>query len=230
MKNIMIKSMLTAAITMFCHNTIAMVMPSIYIENHYGTDVEYKTELSRVNVPSHILHNQERHELGKMGRVLFLSLKSQRRGSSFTDLPNILSLIMLEKDSHPNKNAVIIIKPSGFYQKWDVSLNWESIGAEVISLDNPAVSIIRNALGNDYARKAEEILEYDYTKATSQGFVDLGKSLAMAVENVGKQTFTKSPGRKNMWIAPEESTLQDLKDTIDQLFRALQRYKTRDNQ
>jgi len=104
------------------------------------------------------------------------------------------------------------------------------MGTEVISLDHPAVSIVKNALGHDYARKAEEILEYDYTNAANAGFIDLSKSLATAVENIGKQTFTKSPRRKNVWIAPEESSIDDLKNTIDQLYRVLQRYKVRDNQ
>lgn len=230
MKHTALHLTLITALTMFCNNIVAMFMPSIYLENHYGADIEYKTDLGRVNVPSHLLHNQERHELGKIGRVPFLSLKTLRIGSAFTDIPDIMRTLMQEARLNQHKNAVIIIKPSRMYQKWDLSINWESMDTEVIDMDHSIIEIIKKNLGNVYAQKAEDILEYDYTKATKAGFINLEKSLITAVENVGKQIFTKEPRRQTPLITPDVSTFEDLKDTIDQLHRALQRYKVRDNQ
>ena len=220
---------LITVLLMSCNNMVAMATPSIYLENHYGADIEYKTDLARVNVPSHVLRNQERHELGKIGRVLFLSLKARRAGSSFIDLPEILTTLMQQTTTHPNKNAVIIIKPSSFYQKWDLSIHWESMNTEVLDMDHPIIGVIRKNLGTEYAQKAEDILDYDYTKATKAGFINLEKSLITATENIGKQTFTPEPRRKTPLITPDVSTFDDLKNTIDQLHRALQRYKVRDN-
>jgi hypothetical protein len=217
---------------MFCHSIVAMVMPSIYLENHYGADIEYKTDLARVNVPSRLLHNQERHELGKIGRVPFLSLKTQRTGSAFTDLPDIMKTLMQETRLNQNqhKNAVIIIKPSRMYQKWDLSINWESANGNVTAIEDQAIDITPADLGGDYAQKAADISNYDYTKATQGGFVNLKNELLKEVDNANKQLYKQSPRRKTTWISPDPSTIQDLKDAIDRLHRSLQRYKARDNQ
>lgn len=221
---------LITALTMFCSNIVAMVMPSIYLENHYGADIEYKTDLARVNVPSHLLANQERHELGKIGRVPFLSLKTRRTGSAFTDLPDIMKTLMQEARLNQHKNAVIIIKPSRMYQKWDLSINWESANGGVTAIDDQAIDITPEELGDDYAQKADDISNYDYTKATQGGFVNLKNELLKEIDNANKQLYKKSPRRKTTWVAPDPSTIQDLKDAIDRLHRSLQRYKVRDSQ
>jgi hypothetical protein len=230
MKQTLLHITLITALAMFCSNIVAMVMPSIYLENHYGADVEYKTDLARVNTSSHILRNQERKELGKIGKVFFLSLKTLRSGSYFTDLPDIMRTLTKNAANNAGKHAVIIIKPSRAYQKWDLAINWESTDADLMEIDEEGINITPETLGDDYAQKAHEINGYDYTKAAQGGFINLKNELSREIDNANKQLYKKSPRKKTAWIAPDPATTQDLKNAIDRLHRSLQRYKARDNQ
>ncbi len=98
-------------------------------------------------------------------------------------------------------------------------------------------------LGQEYLQKFDEIYEYDYTKSTRAGFPNLATSLEREIRNVNKDTFSDYPRlytkretasnpqeEKAFFIKPDPATMDDLKNTIDRLYRGLQRYRIRDNQ
>ena len=214
----------------------AMSKIDIYIENHYGAPIKFKKGASDSNAPEVSVANQARVWVGTVDNVNALSIRTTGTGSRFvsyfTELTAQLNQIKSEKDNNKNKDAIIIIKPSRSYQSWDMEIHWEKSGQDITNLDveQNLMAIIDGSLGQNYAEKARAINDYDYTKATKRGQINLRTYLLKRIEETMVQTYKKVARRKGVWIEPELSTTEDLKNNIDMIHRSLQRYKAQDGQ
>ena len=235
----LITTMLTSHFTSY-----GMGNTNVYLENHYGAIIKFKKGTSSSDAPEIAVNNQERSFIGTYpGGFTALSIRTTGRGSQyvsfFTQLDKQIEEIRLGRFSNKGKNAVIIIKPSRSYQSWDIEVRWETKNETLkdfpsdlnAEYDLAAINDIMNgSLGQSYAEKARAINNYDYTKATKRGQINLKTALLKKIKETETQTYIKYPERQEAWTAPELSTKEDLKNEIDILYRALERYKTRDNQ
>lgn len=209
---------------------------NLYIENHYGAPIKYKIGTSNSSEPEINVNNMDRSLVGPLSHITIISIRTTGKGSSlfsyFTELTTTLQQIRIEHTSiNKDKDVVIIIKPSRSYQNWDIAIHWESPNKTVTELPDDVMAIMNdNVLGKDYGQKARAIYDYDYTKATQGGFVNLRDSLIKEIKEVNRQMYAKAPKKKGVWVAPDPNTLDDLKSTITRLYNALQKYKVRDGQ
>lgn len=207
---------------------------NLYIENHYGAPIKYKIGTSNSNEPEITINNMDRSVVGSLSNIPTVSIRTTGKGSSlfsyFTELTTTLQQIRIEHTSvNKSKDVVIIIKPSRSYQNWDIEIRWVTPDQSVTELPDELFAIMNdNVLGQDYGQKAKAIYDYDYTKATKGGFINLRDSLIKEVKEVNKQTYRKVPSKKGVWVAPTPETVEDLKNTINRLYNALQKYKVRD--
>jgi len=79
--------------------------------------------------------------------------------------------------------------------------------------------ILNGALGSDYAQKANEIRNYDYSSAMTRGSVNLWLSLDKSVRKINQDTTMEA----------NEKT-EEIKDKIDAAYKTLERYKSVDSQ
>lgn len=208
---------------------------NLYLENHYGAPIKYKVGTSNSSAPEVNINNQARGLIGVLPEIDTLSIRTTGKGSSmfsyFTELTETLQQVKTASSNPENKNkdAIIIIKPSRSYQNWDIDIHWETSNQSITELPDELIAIMNDdVLGKDYAQKAKAIYDYDYTKATKGGFVNLRDSLIKEVKTVNKQTYRKVPSKKGAWVAPDPETTEDLKNTINRLYNALQKYRVRD--
>jgi hypothetical protein len=158
--------------------------------------------------------------LGNIGQDMLLSIKKAGTRPLFKDLSPLISVINAEALLYPNRNAIITIHFKRIPPEWKVDVSWKIFNM---------YDLLQDSLGEDYAQKAREIELYDYSKSIANGFVNLFDTLSEEINNLGMQPYKKSPRRRDVWIAPDESTIEDLKNSIDRLYRALQKYKARDS-
>jgi hypothetical protein len=221
-----------------------MVNVNVYLDNHYGATIKFKKGTSSSDAPEIALNNQERTLVGMYpGGFTALSIRTTGTGSSyvsyFTQLDKQIEEIRVGRFSNKGKDAIIIIKPSKSYQSWNIEVRWEGKNQTLqdfpsdlnAEYDLAAInSIMNGSLGQDYAEKARAINDYDYTKSTKRGQINLKTALLKKIKETETQTYTKYHARKEAWTAPELSSKEDLKNEINRLYRALEKYKEKDNQ
>jgi hypothetical protein len=232
----------TITLLTFSNYIFAAIDTIVYLENHYGATIKYKAGTKNSTATEVSVANQARSLIGKANTITALSIRTTGAGSTFlSPFTEITQQIEdIKKNPHDgNMNAIILIKPSKSYQNWDISINWEKAGRQTVGLTDSQLEshlelnidkIMNGYLGNDYAEKARAINNYDYTKSSQAGFVNLRESLLKEITETNTQTYQKIGGKKGKWAAPDRATTQDLKDAIDRLYRALQKYKARDDQ
>ena len=209
---------------------------TVYIENHYGATIKYKAGTKKSTAAEVSVKNLERSFVGKAGTIPALSIRTTGKGSSvLSPFAEITQQVDIIKNSPQDStmNAIILIKPSKSYENWNISIHWEKAGQEVTVItpeEEELNMIINGSLGVDYAEKARAINDYDYTKSTRGGFINLKDSLLRKIHETLVQTYQPVQKIKGEWIPIGKASEQDLKDTIDTLYRALQKYKVRDNQ
>lgn len=214
-------------------SSFTLLATRVYIENHYGAPIKFKTNShsEEMSVP-----HETRREVGELENINQLFIRTTGKGSRFvsyfTPLTEQLAEMNNLKNNNYNKDAIIIIKPSRSYQNWDIAIHWETADQKIEIFDEQLIMIMDGSIGDDYAEKARAINDYDYTKSTKGGFINLRTALMKEIEKTTTQIYRKSARRKqgNPFIAPDLSTTEDLKNAINRLFIALQKYKTRDNQ
>ena len=142
-----------------------------------------------------------------------------------------------------SKNLVITVHPSSSLSNWNVTLAMEATGnVETFSMkpeENPEMIaaflklegsnerlqvIQRGLFGPDYTNKINAICSTNYTKATQQGKVNLCDNLR---RNIVKPEFIiNARGKfKKSDMHLLEPTINEIKNSIDLLYRALLRYK-----
>lgn len=213
---------------------------NIYIENHYGATIKFKKGAPNSTAQEISVPNQKRSVVGPYGRTMTISIRTTGKGSRFvsyfTELTKQIQDISRDIPNNKDKDAIIIIKPSRSYENWDIEINWEAKNQKledlsvIFNVENELENIIKGSLGQDYAEKARAIDDYDYTKATKRGQINLRRSLLSKINETTTQTYKKNRKQGAIWIAPDLSTIEDLKTNIDMLYKALQKYKTLDNQ
>ncbi len=175
MNKFIIKTLVTVAL--FTVNNIfnammPMVEPyKIYIENHYGAPIKFKTAPPQELAQEIGVANMERVLVANTGyTVRNLSIRTAGIGSSylspFTDLTKDIQQLHRESSLDENiyKNAVIIIKPSKSYENWNIQINWENkINTEEMSPEEEMITEIMNGMwGSEYAQKVTAISSYQY--------------------------------------------------------------------
>jgi hypothetical protein len=217
-----------------------MANANVYLENHYGATIKFKKGTASSDTPEISVNNQERSLIGAYpAEFSTISIRTTGKGSQyvsyFTDLTKQIEQIRTSRFSNKGKDAIILIKPSKSYQNWDIEIRWETKGEilkafpEDLFVEDELINIINGSLGQDYAEKASAINDYDYTKSTKRGQVNLKTALSKKIKETEFQTYNKYHARKEAWIAPELSTIEDLKNEINMLHRVLQKYKAQDN-
>lgn len=234
MKKLTIKTLVITTLFISSNGLIAM-MPviepyKIYIENHYGAPIKFKTALPQEPAQEISVGNMERVLVGDGYRVNTLSIRTTGVGSSylspFTDLAKEVRQVHDQSDLNENlyRHAVIIIKPSKSYENWNIHINWEAkASTEEMSPEEDMITAIMNgSLGPDYAQKVVAIssaakLLYDLAQAN--GNPNLNDLLFGHV-----RTFII---KKSENPHSQELYEQDLKKTIDALYNQLLKYETR---
>lgn len=223
------------SLIIFSHNIFSDYQNNLYLENHYGAPIKYKTGTANSTAPETNLNNQARGLVGILAEIADLSIRTTGKGSTlfsyFTELTQTLQQVKTEslKQENKEKDAIILIKPSRSYQNWEIAIHWEKPDQSVTELPDELMAIMNdNVLGEDYGQKSKAIYDYDYTKSTKGGFVNLRDSLIKSVKEVNRQMYAKVAKRKGVWVAPDAETLEDLKNTINRLYNALQKYRLRD--
>lgn len=243
MKHFLLRISIPAILIVSCCNVFSVDNRSIYLENRYGATIKYKLGNSQSTSPEIAVPSGDRVLIGAITNVNNISIRTTGTGSRiislFTELTTQIKQINSDKSELKNlkKNAIITINPSSSYQNWNITIDWKSPEDEAI-IELPAelnaqyeiAALIDGSLGPDYAEKVRAIDSYDYTKSTKGGFINLRNSLIKSIENVNKQTYKRTPGKKTPFIAPDPSTINDLKATINTLYNALQKYRVRDSQ
>lgn len=238
------RTMLITTLIISCNNMLGMNKePKIYLENHYGATIKYKKGKSDSTAEEIAVPNQGRVLIGMYDpkNVINLSIRTTGTGSRFmsyfTELSKQIEEIQSNRFLNKDKNAVIIVKPSKSYQSWDIEVRWEKSNTSITQLpgdlaaEHELQKIMDGSLGRDYANKATAINNYDYTKSTKRGQINLKTALLKSIKETVTQTYEKYHGRKEGdFLAPDLSTTEDLKKDIDRLHRSLLRYKTQDNQ
>jgi hypothetical protein len=194
--------------------------PDIYLHNTYGTNIIYKTRLSG---SGNVLGNLARVKLFNIKDSSVIFIRTNKTLSMFTNITSYVEEIQKETHNHPGMDACIYVKPSNLYEGWDISIDWESPEAII---DDVYTELLSGLYGVEYQKKAQEICDYDYTKATAGGFINLCNSLKKEAANINKKTYKMLPGKP----APTPSTIKDLKKLIDTLYNGLQKYRVRDKQ
>lgn len=199
----------------------------IYIENHYGAPIKFKTATPKETAPEISVGNMNRMLVGGE-KVKKLSIRTTGAGSSyfspFTDLSHMLDQISDEaliETEDEEKNAIIVIKPSKSYQSWNIDINWENpnpIIKTISPIEETIIEIMSGCIGDDYAKKVAAISSFKYYWLAEQnGNPDLNNRLSMYISVYIAQ--------KSQDPAQEEQYEENLKDAIDELYRMLNKYK-----
>jgi hypothetical protein len=95
------------------------------------------------------------------------------------------------------------------------SMSQVCMGQPTITFDG----VIKGQLGSDYAQKAQAIQDYDYSNAMSRGSVNLWLSLDKGIRNINKDSSIDASEK-----------LEEVKEKVDDTYKALERYKSIDSQ
>lgn len=219
-------------------NTLITMMPKelypeepylVYIENHYGAPIKFKTAPTKEKAEETAVANMQRGLVGGQ-KIKSLSIRTTGTGSTylspFTDISQYLKQIRNEAEKQTedeNKDAIIIIKPSKNYQNWDIEVNWEKQDKNIQLLpaeEEMIAAIINGSFGPDYAQKVMNISYFKaYWIAEADGHPNLNNLLTHYV-----RTFIIKKNDNPHQAAQFE---QDLKNNIDDLHNALEKYKKR---
>jgi hypothetical protein len=183
----------------------------IYLQNNYGAPIIYQLVPPQISKAAFSLTTGQRVYLGTNQEIEYLFIKTESKFSSLTDLTYIIDKLTVDAPFNMDHTPVINIKPS--HITWDIVVDWVASDNPMISLDLTRL-VLKGSLGDDYAKKTKEILDYDYTKSTQAGFINLKEALLKKM--------------KTLQATPQD--IEDAKKSVDQLHRSLEKYRARDNQ
>lgn len=245
MKNKIIFTLLCTSTQLFCAGA-----SNVYLQNEYGAPIA-----CRINQTNEIkIANNIRVQLGvacnRSGVVSkcisSLDIRTTGIGSGYGLSPYYslkdIVLQMFRYTGDP-KNLVITVHPSSSLSSWNVTLALEASGnigtfsmkpeenpeimEKFLKLEGSAdrLKVIQDGLfGSDYTNKINAICSANYTQAMKQGKVNLCDNLH---RNIVKPEFKLNALAKfkksDMHLL--EPTINEIKETIDLLYRALLRYK-----
>jgi hypothetical protein len=214
----------------------AMFEYDIYLENHYGSTIKYKTSAPNGNSAEISVENMQRSLVGEGNFIEELSIRTTGQGSRyfsyFTDLTDKINTIKNEslKLTNQDKDAIILIKPSRSYQSWNIEVTWEKSKQEIEAMSPVEIlisKILSGKFGEEYAKKVSALSTYNYTKAVDNGQPDLNRALTNIIEVFLDKKPLKSihkPLENNPLNSERE---KELKENIDGLYKILLTYKNR---
>jgi len=182
--------------------------------------------------------------LGSAKDIKTLSIRGTSLVASPTQLQDKLQQINREATANPNKNAVLIIgEYEGVRTPWNITVAWRSPNSpsEVATFSAKATQrqleldflALKSAderlrsiqstkvLGNDIAQKANMICNANYAAGQKLGKINLCENLKRNLVKPEYIIDVRMIGKTSPNLEP---TLQDIKTTIDSLYRTLQKY------